>query len=127
MTSETEKLTHTVEGTSTDGDLEHSLEIGLLKVLRTFRGVSEGNATVSVFTDSTPGHIWEISMEKQAEAGETVSFRFCATHLPPPCNPHCEPEPVHVAESGWLNKVCEVLVHDIAGVAREEAVPCCLA
>ena len=125
MTSETETLTHTVEGTSTDGNLAHSLEIGLLKVFRSFCDIPEPEAAVLVFTDTTPGHAWNITMNKTTE-GE-LAFYFTATYLPAPCSPYCEPEPAHVAESDWLDKVFVVLVDHIACVAREEAVPCCLA
>lgn len=126
MTSETGILTHTVEGTSRDVNLARSVGEGLLEALRKFRGITAGKAEVLVFTDSTPGHIWKILIEKHSTAGGTSSFRFSATHLPAPCNPYCEPEPRHVGESDWLNELYEVLAYDIACAAREEeTVSCC--
>lgn len=127
MNSEAAMLPHAVEGTSRGGTLEHSLERRLLEVLRTFRGVSEGSAEVLVFTDRTPGHAWEILMKKLAEADGTLSFRFSASHLPAPCSPYCEPDPIHVAESDWLNEVFVSLLDHIACVTcEEERSPCCL-
>ena len=125
MTSETEILTPIVEGTSINGNLASSIEKSLLLAFRRFCDIPESEAEVLVFTDKTPGHAWNITMNKTVE-GE-LAFYFTATHLPAPCTPNCEPEPVHVAESDWLNKVFAVLVDHIACVAREEAVPCCLA
>lgn len=126
MQPETETLTRTVEGTSKDGDMECSLEKGLLLEFRSFCDIPENEVEVFVFTDRTPGHAWNIAMEKTTE-GE-LAFRFAATHLPAPCHPDCRPDPIHVAESDWLNEVFEVLVHHIDSVSREEAtVPCCLA
>lgn len=127
MTSEIETLTHTVEGTSTGEYFVRRIGEGLLDALREFRGVIAGKAEVLVFTDSTPGHVWKILIEKQSTANGTSSFRFSAVHLPAPCSPYCEPEPRHVGESDWLNELYDVIAHHITCVAREEAVPCCIA
>lgn len=128
MTSETETRTHTVEGTSTDGDLPHSLERGLLKVLSSLRGIAEGKAETFVFADSTPGHAWEIVIEKHAAIGSKPSFRCFATHLPPLCCPDCEAQPRKIAESERVREVYHSLISHIHTIAREEGtVPCCLA
>lgn len=126
MNSETEMLISPVVGKSTDGNLASSIEERLLSAFHSFCDIPESEAEVLVFTDKTPGHAWNITMNKTVE-GE-LAFYFTATHLPAPCSPNCEPEPVHVAESDWLNKVFVVLVDHIACVAREEeTVPCCSA
>lgn len=125
MTSEAKTLMPPVVGESVDGDLASSVGEGLLDAFRSFCDVPESEACVSVFTDRTPGHSWNITMNKTVE-GE-LAFYFTATHLPAPCNPYCEPEPRHVGESDWLNELYDVIAHHIACVAREEeTVPCCL-
>ena len=127
MTSELETLTHTVEGTSTDGNLEDSIETGLMEALSSLRTVAEGKAEAVVFTDSTPGHAWEIVIEKRTTIEGKRSWRCFATHLPPLCCPDCEAQPRKVAESERVREVYLILISHIHVIVREEgAVPCCL-
>lgn len=126
MSSKIKMLTPAVEGKREDDDRHSDIGEGLLAAFHNFCDIPESEAEVLVFTDKTPGHAWNITMNKTVE--RELDFYFTATHLPPPCHPNCEPEPVHVGESDWLNKLYEVLAHHIACVAREEeTVLCCLA
>ena len=125
MASETETLIPAVEAKREDDDRHSDIGEGLLEAFLRFCDIPESEAEVLVFTDETLGHAWNITMNKTTE-GE-LAFYFAATHLPAPCSPNCEPEPLYVADSDWLNKVYGALVHHIACVAREEGtVACCL-
>ena len=128
MTSEIKTLTHTVDGASTVGDLECSIESALLEVLCSLRGIAEGKAEAFVFTDSTPGHAWEIVIEKRTTIEGKRSWRCFATHLPPLCCPDCEVQPRKIAESERVREVYLILISHIHVIVREEGtVPCCLA
>ena len=127
MASETETLPHTVEATSADGNLEGSIETGLLEAVRSLRTVAEGKAEAVVFTDSTPGHAWEIVIEKRTTIEGKRSWRCFATHLPPLCCPDCEAQPRKVAESERVREIYHILISHIHAIAREEGtVVCCL-